>query len=241
MFLIYFLFKNLLWLFLKVLTVESTKINEQIQESCQGFEQILTQLHRRRILAQTAVLQEELKISRLIFTLVKDRLIEQLEETYENRSKLLEDKVHELELSKRSLEDAFSNIDNEKRRLKADDTFDKQFPREFADVPSALQDSLKRLLVKRAKMKQTKPVDEFNPYSGRQMRLLELELDKIQAEADGFSNAPPNIVRTVWDRFVDFRKRRAELEREVSQNQIFLFLYIKKNNNNKYFDVKTKL
>lgn len=78
-------------------------------------------------------------------------MIEQLEETYENRAKSLEDKVHDLELSKRALEDAISTVDNEKKRLKADDTFDKQFPREFADVPSALQESLKRLLVKRAK------------------------------------------------------------------------------------------
>lgn len=78
-------------------------------------------------------------------------MIEQLETTYENRAKLLEAKVQELELSKRALEDAMSAVDNEKKRLKADDTFDKQFPREFADVPSALQDSLKRLLTKRAK------------------------------------------------------------------------------------------
>ncbi len=78
-------------------------------------------------------------------------MIEQLEETYENRAKLLEDKVHELELSKRALEDAIISVDNEKKRLRADDTFDRQFPREFADVPSALQDSLKRLLTKRTK------------------------------------------------------------------------------------------
>lgn len=68
-------------------------------------------------------------------------------------------------------------------------------------------------------MKQTKTMDEYNPYSGRQMRLLELEIDRIQAEADAYTNAPPNIVRNVWDRFVDFRKRRADLEREVSQRQ----------------------
>lgn len=154
----------------QILTAESNKISEQIQESCQAFEQVLGQLHRRRILAQTSVLQvkflsllfqlislertffqEELKISRLAFTLVKERLIEQLEETYENRAKSLEDKVHELELSKRALEDAINIVDNEKKRLRADDTFDKQFPREFADVPSALQDALKRLLTKRAK------------------------------------------------------------------------------------------
>ncbi len=54
------------------------------------------------------------------------------------------------------------------------------------------------------------------------MRLLELELDRIQAESDSFTNAPPNIVRTVWDRFIDFRRRRTELEREVSQ---YRFLY----------------
>ncbi len=65
-------------------------------------------------------------------------------------------------------------------------------------------------------MKQTKTTDEYNPYSGRQMRLFELELDKIQTEADSYTNAPQNIVRTVWDRFVDFRKRRSELERDVS-------------------------
>ncbi|CAF2528282.1 unnamed protein product [Rotaria sp. Silwood2] len=203
----------------KVLTAEASKINEQIQENCEAFEQVLIQLHRRRILAQTAAIQEELKISRLIFALVKDRLIEQLEETYENRSIILEDKVHELELSKRALEDSINNVDNEKRRLKADDTFDKQFPREFADVPSALQDSLKRLLIKRPKLKQSKTVDEFNPYSSRQIRLLELEFDKMQSEADSFTNAPPNIVRNVWERFIDFRKRRAELERELRQQE----------------------
>ncbi|CAF1594127.1 unnamed protein product [Rotaria magnacalcarata] len=199
----------------KVLSTEASKINEQIQENCDAFEQILIQLHRRRILAQTAVIQEELKISRLVFALVKDRLIEQLEETYEKRAKTLEGKVHELELSKRALEDSLNNIDSDKRRLKADDTFDKQFPREFADVPSALQDSLKRLLTKRPKLKQTKTVDEFNPYTARQMRLLELEFDKIQADADSFTNAPPSIVRNIWERFVDFRKRRGELERDL--------------------------
>jgi alanyl-tRNA synthetase len=41
----------------QVLTAESSKISEQIQESCQAFEQVLIQLHRRRMLAQTAVLQ----------------------------------------------------------------------------------------------------------------------------------------------------------------------------------------
>jgi len=57
------------------------------------------------------------------------------------------------------------------------------------------------------------------------MRLLELELDKIQAEADSYTNAPPNIVRTVWERFVEFRKRRNELEREVSQKRLFFNQY----------------
>jgi hypothetical protein len=87
----------------------------------------------------------------LVFALVKDRLIENLEQTYEHRARIVENKVHELELCKRALENAIVNVDNEKKRLKADDTFEKQFPREFADVPSALQDSLKRLLTKRAK------------------------------------------------------------------------------------------
>lgn len=52
----------------KVLTTESSKINEQIQENCQAFEQVLTQLHRRRILAQTAVIQVAL-FHRLILNL----------------------------------------------------------------------------------------------------------------------------------------------------------------------------
>lgn len=96
-------------------------------------------------------MQEELKISRLVFALVKDRLIDQFEESYSNRSKILEVKIRELEASKRSIEDAINNVDNEKRRLKGDDNFEKQFPREFADVPTALQDALKRLLARRAR------------------------------------------------------------------------------------------
>lgn len=44
----------------KVLTAEAAKIYEQIQENCDTFEQILIQLHRRRMLAQTAVIQVDL-------------------------------------------------------------------------------------------------------------------------------------------------------------------------------------
>ena len=51
------------------------------------------------------------------------------------------------------------------------------------------------------------------------MRLLELESDKTQAEADSFTNAPPNMTRAVWERFVEFRKKRNDLEREVSPNK----------------------
>lgn len=65
------------------------------------------------------------------------------------------------------------------------------------------------------RMKQPKPPEEYNPYSARQARLIDLELDRIQSEADSFSNAPTNIVRTVWDRFVEFRRKRTELERQV--------------------------
>ena len=57
------------------------------------------------------------------------------------------------------------------------------------------------------------------------MRLVELEIDKAQAEADTYSNAPPNIARSVWDRFVDFRKKRSELEREVSRNHFSNHLF----------------
>ena len=70
------------------------------------------------------------------------------------------------------------------------------------------------------RLKQGKATDEFHPYSGRHIRLLELELDRMQADADSFTNAPPNIIRTVWDRFVDFRKRRSDLDREVSQQTV---------------------
>lgn len=95
--------------------------------------------------------QEELKISRLVYALVKDRLIGQLERMYQARAKVVEEKVRELESSRVALEDAMNTVDSEKRRLKGDDNFEKQFPREFADVPSALQEGLKRLLAKRPK------------------------------------------------------------------------------------------
>ena len=72
--------------------------------------------------------------------------------------------------------------------------------------------------------KQVKTVDEFNPYSSRQIRLLELESEKTQTEADSFTNAPPNIARAVWERFVEFRKKRNDLEREVSQNKVLFFV-----------------
>jgi hypothetical protein len=179
------------------------------------------------------LLQEEMKISRLLFSMAKDRLIDRLERNYKHRAEQLNEKVQTLERSRRGLEEALTFVEHEKRRVRAEENAEKPFAREFGDVPSTSQEALKRLLTKRPRwietiftwaqpfdwfrVKGTKPSDDWNPYSGRQMRLLEMEIDRLQTEIDAFSNAPANLIRTVWDRFVDFRRKRINVEQEVSR------------------------
>jgi hypothetical protein len=56
--------------------VEINKINEQILECYQNFDNALFSLHQRKVKTQQAIFQEELKIVRLVNSLIVDLELE---------------------------------------------------------------------------------------------------------------------------------------------------------------------
>jgi cilia- and flagella-associated protein 43 len=239
----------------KQLLTEINKINEQILEIYQIFDSVLLGLHYRKMKAQQAIYQEELKILRLTNNLIVDTALEiyerQINEKLEN---IQEQKKHQtVELQK--IKKTIDSFREKYEILVAEDrSQDKIFLREFSDVPGSQREQLLKLFKKRTKAKSTinkaslinsnnnSPSIEngeseqplvHNPFAERpstaqQIQAYNMENQMALLEFDSFDNAP-GIDRPVWDRFVDYRRQKIELEntlrmKSLTLNEMQMFL-----------------
>lgn len=136
----------------KQLLTEINKINEQIAECYQNFDQVLLGLHQRKVKTQQAIYQEELKILRTLNSLIVDtemgnyeqQLLKKLDKVKESKKELSQ----ELQVVKKEIEtfrEEFEILSFE------DKVQDRAFQREFSDVSSGLREQLFKLFKKRNK------------------------------------------------------------------------------------------
>ena len=225
----------------KQLNAEINKLQEQIQECYSNFDNVLLQLHYRKIKTQQAVYQEELKISRLLFSLIIHAELNRYEAQINRKLDSLKDSKKELS----------QDLQKYKKRIEAfkesfdtlvyeDKAQDKSFVREFSDVGPALREQLGKLFRKRIKTRfqinktslnpQHTMIPELgadNPFSDRpstsqQIQLQDEENEKALNEMDNVSNAPIGLDQSVWDRFVQFRRQKIEMENEIKNKNLIL-------------------
>ena len=114
-----------------------------------------------------------------------------------------------------------------------DKSQDRAFIREFSDVPPSARDQLLKLFKKRAKPRgainktclNSAPLNipelgENNPFSDRpststQIRFYETDTETILRDLDHFDNAPGAVDKSVWDRFVAYRREKIKMENNL--------------------------
>ena len=225
----------------KQLNAEVGKLQEQIQECYSNFDNILFQLHYRKVKTQQAVYQEELKITRLLNSLVIHTELNRYETQINRKLDTLKDSKKELSQDiqriKKTIEMFKDSLDT---LIYEDKAQEKSFIREFSDVPSALREQLSRQFKRRIKTRfqinktnmnpQSVVLAELgfdNPFSDRpstaqQIVIQEEENEKAMSDLDNVSNAPIGLDQSVWERFVQFRNQKIEMENEIKNRTLIL-------------------
>lgn len=218
----------------KQLLGEINKINEQIIEYYQNFDNHLFSLHQRKVKTQQAIYQEELKISRLFNSMVVDTELETYERQNNIRLEKIKDEKKEVAQEIQQVKKIVDSYREEFDILSAEDkSQDKAFLREFSDVNSSSRDVLFKLFKKRARQRfqlnktNLNPAPTFlpelgaeNPYSDRpsthqQLSISDMENETTLAELDNFENAPGGVDIHVWERFVAFRRQKIAMENSL--------------------------
>lgn len=137
----------------KQLNAEILKLNEQILECYQNFDNQLMNLHLRKVKTQQAVYQEELKICRMFNHINVDMEMErheaQLAEKLDKARNAKKELTSEIGKLRKTLDEYREAYDIQQAEDKAQD---KAFMREFSDVyPVSTREQLLKLFKKRAK------------------------------------------------------------------------------------------
>jgi hypothetical protein len=121
-----------------------------------------------------------------------------------------------------------------------DKSQDKAFIREFTDVPPSARDQLLKLFKKRAKPRGVinktclnppalfiPELGENNPFSDRpststQIQFYEADTEAVLRDLDHFDNAPGAVDKSIWDRFVAFRREKIKMENNLRNKGLTL-------------------
>ncbi|KAK2163683.1 hypothetical protein LSH36_75g07025 [Paralvinella palmiformis] len=212
----------------KQLETELRKLQSLIQESTQVFDETLYQLFIKKIKTEMVLYQEELKIHRMKYNLL-------LEEELDNREnelvELLEHKKILKNLADETVIQARKNMEEfheEYRNLEVEEKLlDKNFKKEFNDVPAVIADHLYKLFKRkprgqRARGGETPIIDpnSGNPFADRPSTARKAEdqehfLEMALSELDKPSNAPEGCEPEVWTRLCRYRREKISNEQLV--------------------------
>ncbi|CAF0746511.1 unnamed protein product [Brachionus calyciflorus] len=232
----------------KQLHAEIGKINEQIQECYVNFDNILLNLHLRKVKTQQAIYQEELKIVRLFNSLVVDTELETYERQLNTKLDNLKEQKKEITQEIQHLKKSLDSFREEFDILTAEDkSQEKAFLREFSDVPPGVRDQLLKLYKKRTNKRV--PINKTNlnptphnvpelgvdnPFSDRpstaqQLHFHEMDTQASLAELDNYEHAPSGCDHSVWERFINVRRNKIAMEntlkiKNLNINEMNLYL-----------------
>ncbi|XP_005104481.2 cilia- and flagella-associated protein 43 [Aplysia californica] len=208
----------------KQLETELRKLQANILENLQTFDDTLNVLFMRKIKVMMVIYQEELKILRLRYAMLIQEEIEtregDLNQTLEHKRKLKQLAFEAVAETRKNYE----NFRNLYELLQAEDKIvDKSFRRDFTDVSALMVDQLYKQFRRRPRIQKYRAVDtpgggkSANPYSDRPSSSLQLNYQRSQVdhgldELDKFGNAPEGCEPSVWERMCKLRRKKVESE-----------------------------
>ncbi|XP_069394770.1 cilia- and flagella-associated protein 43 isoform X2 [Paralichthys olivaceus] len=214
----------------KLLETEMKKLQASTRDATKRFDETLTKLFEKKIKCDMAVYQEKLKIAHLVCAVL-------LEEEMRNRELELKLELEKLLAHKDELEEKVKSCEEDVELFhKAYDTvaaedkvLDKEFRKEFYDVPAQIVDHLYKLFRRRPRVQKLRTQTDNNPNPFKDQHLSSSQasdaLDKMlkaMEELDAPENIPQGLNPSIWERFCLFRRSKIESEQKVKVKALAL-------------------
>ncbi|XP_026560498.1 cilia- and flagella-associated protein 43 [Pseudonaja textilis] len=213
----------------KILETELRKLQGSIQESTQGFDEILNRLFDKKVHCEMVIYQEELKITNLIFSLLLDEELTSREAALHHH---LNKKRKEKVISSEAVKTAKAEVDAFREAydilIAEDKVMERGFRKEFSDLQTHHIDQLFKLYKRRPRaLKMKVQTDTANPYgerpgSAKMYQDALAHLMKAIDEMDNPENRPEGLDVINWERFCVARRAKVESEQQVKQKALTL-------------------
>ncbi|XP_060538905.1 cilia- and flagella-associated protein 43 isoform X1 [Pantherophis guttatus] len=218
----------------KILETELKKLQGSIQESTQGFDEILNRLFDKKVHCEMVIYQEELKITNLIFSLLLDEEVTSREAALHhhlNKKRKEKARISEV-ISSEAVKAAKTEVDAFREAydilIAEDKVMERGFRKEFSDLQTHYIDQLFKLYKRRPRaLKMKVQTDTANPYgerpgSAKMYQDALAHLMKAIDEMDNPENRPEGLDIINWERFCAARRAKVESEQQVKQKALTL-------------------
>ncbi|XP_068708688.1 cilia- and flagella-associated protein 43-like [Montipora foliosa] len=221
----------------KSLETELKKLQSGISEATAAFDEKLNQLFQRKVKTEMVIYQEDLKILRLMVSVLTEGELDTQELELTRRMNETRDKKTQtagaLAEAKREVDqfrDSYEILSAEDKAL------DKAFKREFADQDVHTVEQLYKLFKRRPRgQKQLKAATESHgdlpesgspfgprPSSSRTHSEAQRSLERAMDELDDEEHMPEGVESAVWQRLVQARRQKLESEQQLKAKALVL-------------------
>uniref|UniRef100_A0A7N8WQ09 Cilia and flagella associated protein 43 n=1 Tax=Mastacembelus armatus TaxID=205130 RepID=A0A7N8WQ09_9TELE len=218
----------------KLLETEMKKLMASTRDATEKFDETLTKLFEK-VKCEMAIYQEELKITYLVYSVL-------IEEEMRNRELELKLKLEKTLPAGKILESLVVNGCAHNISFMSSKVLDKDFRKEFLDVPAHVVDHLYKLYKRRPRVQKIRTqTDNPNPFKDQSLcgSLAPDALGKMlkaMEELDAPENMPEGLNPSIWERFCLVRRTKVECEQKVKVSALTLaemqaFLLKRRNEN----------
>ncbi|XP_047459238.1 cilia- and flagella-associated protein 43 [Mugil cephalus] len=211
----------------KSLEIEIQKLQESTKEVAEKFDESLSKLFEKKIKCTVAIYQEELKITYLADAVTEEEEMRNRElELKLKLEKMLAYKDEITEEVKKHAEEVELFHEAYDTLVAEDKVLDKDFRKDFFDVPKMMVDHLYKLFKRRPRVQKMRTQSDS---SSRELRLsgslAPVALARILAameDLDAPENMPEGLNQTIWERFCFFRRTKVESEQKIKLKALSL-------------------
>ncbi|XP_062257078.1 cilia- and flagella-associated protein 43 isoform X2 [Platichthys flesus] len=214
----------------KLMETEMKRLQGTTRDATKKFDETLTKLFEKKIKFEMAVYQGKLQIAQLVCSVL-------LEEEMRNRELELMLKLEKLLAHKDELEEEVKLREEDVELfhetydtvVAEDKILDKEFRKEFCDVPGQIVDHLYKLFKRRPRVQKLRTQTDSNPNPFRDQRLCGSQAPdalskmlKAMEELDAPEHKPEGLNPSIWERFCLVRRTKTESEQKVKVKALAL-------------------
>ncbi|XP_047190803.1 cilia- and flagella-associated protein 43 isoform X4 [Scophthalmus maximus] len=212
----------------KLRETEMKRLQVSTKDATKGFDETLTKLFEKKVKCEMTIYQEKLKITYLVYSVI-------LEEEMRNQEldlklklgKTLAYRDEREEEVKRHEEEVELFLETYDTIVAEDKLLDKEFRKEFFDVPANVVDHLYKLFKRRPRVQKLRTDNKLNLFKEQSLwgSLAPDATDKMSKameEQDAPENTPEGLNPSVWKRFCLVRRVKIESEHKVNINSLTL-------------------